>query len=84
MSGHANDFAKSMTKVPEQVKRTLGEANQKLKTKMDERRRNVQFGVGDWVLVHLNKARNPKGVPTNLKIHRIGPCNVLAKYDPNA
>ena len=44
----------------------------------------MQFEVGDWVLVHLNKSRLLKGVPTKLQMHRIGPCKVLANYGSNA
>lgn len=84
ISGHADDFAQSMREVHEQVKKSLIEATQRLKTKVDERRRDLQFEVGDLVMVHLNKARLQKGVPSKLQMRRIGPCKVLAKYGPNA
>ena len=84
ISGHADDFAQSMKEVHDQVKRTLVEANQKLKEKVDEGRREVQFQVGDLVMVHLNKARLQKGVPTKLQMRRIGPCKILEKYGQNA
>ena len=41
LSGHAEDFAQSMKEVHDQVKRTLIEANQKLKEKVYEGRREV-------------------------------------------
>ena len=46
-----------MKEIHEQVKKTLIEANQKLKAKVDMRRRYLQFEIGDWVMVQLNKAR---------------------------
>lgn len=55
--GHADDFSQSMREVHEQVKKTLIEANQKLKAKRDEGRRELQFEIGDLVMVYLNKAR---------------------------
>lgn len=84
MSGHAYYFSQSMRELHEQVKRILDEATQKLKSKMDANRKDVQFEVGDWVLVHLNKARLIKGIPTKLQMRRIGPCKVLAKYGSSA
>lgn len=64
-SGHAEDFTQTMKELQEQVKRTIQETTQKLKTKMGEKR-DVQFAVGDYVMVHLNKSRLLKGVPTKL------------------
>ena len=57
INGHAEDFAQSMKEVHDQVKRTLIEANQKLKEKVDEGRREVQFQIEDLVMLHLNKAK---------------------------
>lgn len=63
ISGHADDFVQSMKEVHDQVKQTLMEANMKLKEKKDEGKRELQFQVGDLVMVYLNKARLPKGIP---------------------
>lgn len=35
-------------------------------------------------MVHLNKARLQKGIPTKLQMKRLGPCKILAKYGANA
>lgn len=35
-------------------------------------------------MVHLNKSRLWKGVPTKLQMRRVGPCKILAKYGHNA
>ena len=59
VSRHADDFSQSMVEVHEQVKRTLGEANQKLKKKWIKGG-DMHFEIGDWVLVHLNKDILPK------------------------
>ena len=66
------------------MKRTIIEATQKLKTKVDMSRKDIQFEVGEYVMVHLNKSRLQKGVPTKLQMMRVGPCKVLAKYGHNA
>jgi hypothetical protein len=83
-SAYVDDFSQSMKEVHEQVKKQLQEATQKLKEKVDERRKDLQFAVGDLVMVHLNKSRLQKGVPTKLQMRRIGPCKILAKYGQNA
>lgn len=54
VSEYANDLSQSMREVHEHVKKNLIEANNKLKTKVDERRKDLKFGIGDWVMVHLN------------------------------
>ena len=83
-SGQAKDFFQTMKEIQDQVRQTIQENTQKLKATVDEKRRNIQFFVGDFVMVHLNKARLQKGMPTKLQMKRIGPCKVLAKYGENA
>lgn len=60
------------------------ESTQRLKTKVDAKRKEVNFQIGDYVMVHLNKARMHKGISTKLQMRRVGPCKVLAKYGDNA
>lgn len=82
-SGYVEDFAQSMKEVHELVKQALMENTSKHKQKVDERRTNLQFQVGDLVMVHLNKARLQQGVPNKLRMRRLGPCAILAKYGEN-
>ncbi|XP_057824589.1 uncharacterized protein LOC131036662 [Cryptomeria japonica] len=56
-SGQADDVAQSLKEVHDQVRRVLQDSSQKVKTRVDATRRDVQFSVGDLVMVHLNKAR---------------------------
>lgn len=65
-SGQAEDFTQTIKEVKEQVKKAILESTQKLKAKVDEKRREVQFKVGDYVMVHLSKARMQGGKPTKL------------------
>ena len=73
-----------MKEIQEQGRHTIQANTMKHKAKVDAKRRDVQFDVGDYVMVHLNKARLQKGIPTKLQIRRVGPCKVLAKYGENA
>lgn len=57
ISGTTKDFLQSMDEVHDQVKQTLMEENKKLKEKKDEGRRELQFQVGDLVMVYLNNSR---------------------------
>lgn len=77
-------MAQSMQEIHEQVRTALLDTTQKIKDKVDEKRKDIQFVVGDMVMVHLNKARLQKGVPSKLQMRRVGPCKVLAKYGINA
>lgn len=83
-SGYAEDFSQSMKEVHESVRQALKENTSKTKQKVDEKRRNLQFQVGDLVMVHLKKERLQKGVPNKLQMRRIGPCSILANYGENA
>lgn len=56
-SGYAKEFSQSMKEVHESVRQALKENTSKIKQKVDEKRRNLQFQVGDLVMVHLNKER---------------------------
>ena len=55
-----------MKEIQEWVKKTIQDNTQKLKAKVDEKRTNIQFFVGDYVMVHFNKERLQKSVPTKL------------------
>ena len=65
-SGHAEDFTQTMKEIHEQVKKIVTTATQKLKENVDLSRKDVQFAVGDYVMVHLNKSRLQKGMATKL------------------
>ena len=54
-SGYAEEFAEAMVEVHEQVKKILQQNSLRVKAKVDLKRRNVQFQVGDLVMVHLKK-----------------------------
>ena len=83
-SGQAEDFTQIIQEVQEQVKKTMLESTQRLKAKLDEKMKEVQFQIGDYVMVHLNKARMQQGMPTKLQMRRFSPCKVLAKYGENS
>jgi hypothetical protein len=40
--------------------------------------------VGDLVLAHLRKERFPRGAYNKLNMKKIGPCNILRKFEENA
>lgn len=65
-SGYAKDFTYAMQEVHDIVRKTLIDNIEKIKSKVDEGRKEVHFKVGDLVMVYLNKARLQKGVPHKL------------------
>ena len=83
-SGHAEEFAEAMVEVHEHVKQILQQNSSKVKAKADLKRRNVQFQVGNLVMVHLNKYRLPQSNHTKLMMNKIGPREILEKYGENA
>jgi hypothetical protein len=62
----------------------LQSSNQDYKRRADQRRRELQFEVGDQILAHLRKERFPRGTYNKLKMKKIGPCKILRNFDANA
>jgi hypothetical protein len=67
----------------DQIKGQLQNRNQKYKTRVDQRRREVNCEVGDQVLVHQRKERFPKGKYNKLKMKKIGSCKILKNFVAN-
>jgi hypothetical protein len=80
----AEEFTEAMQELHSQVKQQLMKSNQEYKRRADQRKRQLQFEVGDLVLAHLRKESFLRGTYNKLKMKKIRPCRVLRKFGENA
>jgi hypothetical protein len=79
----AEDFAAEMQELHSKIKERLQNSNQEYKHRVNQHRIELQFEVGDLVLVHLRRERFPRGTYNKLKMNKIGLCKIIRKFEAN-
>jgi len=83
-SVEAEDFATKIQILHDRVRGQLHENNHEYKSRVDQKRREVQFEVGYEVLDHLRQESFPRGTYSKLNMKRTGPCKILINFSTNA
>jgi hypothetical protein len=83
-SARGEDFVSKMQKLHDQINRQLHNSNHKYKNIVDQRRREVNFEIGDQVSSHRRMERFMKGKYNKMKMKRIGCSKILIKLSTNA
>ncbi|GKC07542.1 hypothetical protein Tco_0999152, partial [Tanacetum coccineum] len=79
-----HDFVEGLHEVHKAVHDNLVRANSKYKQDADQKRRQVDFEVGDFVWAILTKDRFPIGEYNKLSAKKIGPLEIVKKINSNA
>ncbi|KAI3526019.1 hypothetical protein L1887_05170 [Cichorium endivia] len=78
------DFVEGLHEVHKAVHDNLVQANSKYKHDADQKRRQVDFDVGDFVWAVLTKDRFSVGEYNKLSAKKIGPVEIVEKINSNA
>ena len=80
----ASEFVDGLLEVHKAVYENLSAANTRYKTLADQRRRHVEYDVGDYVWAVLTKERFSVGEYNKLASKKVGPLEIIEKINPNA
>ena len=83
-SADAEQRAKEIKKLHEQVRERIKKQNSRYKAQRDKHRRLQTFKVGDLVWIHLRKERFPKQPNAKLSPRADGPFRIMQKINDNA
>ena len=83
-SGDAEERAKEIKKLHEQIQNKIGKQNEKYYKKANKYRKPAVFKEGDLVWIHLRKERFPSKRSSKLKPRVDGPFKVLRRVGENA
>ncbi|KAH7571130.1 hypothetical protein JRO89_XS05G0257200 [Xanthoceras sorbifolium] len=78
------DFFRYITTLHDDVRRHIAIHTEKYAARANLKKKDVQFSVGDQVLIRLRPERFPPGSFTKLHARRAGPFPILKKLGPNA
>ncbi|KAF7140352.1 hypothetical protein RHSIM_Rhsim06G0081400 [Rhododendron simsii] len=84
LHGKAEDFVQQLQSSHKETKRHLRDSTAKYKFAADEKRRFVEFEVGDFVYAVLTKDRYSAHDYNKLATRKIGPGEITEKINPNA
>jgi len=83
VSFEAEQRAKEMKSMHEQIRAHIDKVNEAYKAKANQNRKGMEFQPGDLIWLHLRKERFPNRRKSKLMAREDGPFKVLAKVGAN-
>lgn len=84
VSVSAIEFASHMHELHKEINKRIQASNLKYKPQVDLHRRDLDFDVGDYVMIRIKPKRYPSRTVKKLQARSAGPFKVLKKLGPNA
>ena len=83
VSEPAENFAKHIHDLHDEIRRKISLSNKDYKLAADVHRRSKEFNVDDYVMVHIRPERIPKTFSKKLYARAIGPYSIIRKMGSN-
>jgi hypothetical protein len=84
VSMSAEAFAQHLHNLHIEINKQLEVSNASYKLRADLHKRQVEFNIGDYVMIRIRPERRPPGSASKLQARSAGPFKMFKRVGPNA